>query len=101
MNFVINLLAKWSGANAVWTALDGKKTLIAGVLGVLSGLAGVGAEVYAPITAHDAAALLGIIRGLPADPAWIMLVGSLGALGIGHKLAKAADAAAPVVPPAA
>lgn len=98
MNFIVNLVAKWSGANAVWAAADGKKVYIAAFLGLLSGLAGVGAEVYAPIAAHDAAGLFAVIRSLPTDSAWLLLVSSLAGLGVVHRVDKAA---APAVPPAA
>ena len=98
MNFLINIAAKIGGISKLWGFLDGYKTKIAGVSSLLTGLAGVVAQLAPLVDKHDAAALFAFIKGLPADQSWMMLIAGLGLLGIGHKLEKAAE---PVVPPAA
>ena len=90
-DFFINLLAKLGGISKLWGFLDGKKTAIAGVASLLSGLASILAKIVPLIEKQDAAAVVAFIQGLPADPAWALLVGGLAALGIGHKLTKAAE----------
>jgi hypothetical protein len=89
MKFIINLFAKIGGISKLWGFLDGYKTKVAGVASLLSGLAGIVSAIVPLIEAKDAAAAWAFISGLPANPAWILLLGGLGALGIGHKLEKA------------
>ena len=90
-NWVINLVAKIGGISRLWGVLDGYKTKIAGVASLLSGLAGIAAQLVPLIDKHDFAAFLAFAKGLPADQSWLLLLGGLGALGLGHKLEKAAD----------
>ena len=93
MKWLLNVAMKFSGLGWVWGKIDGSKTYIAAGLAITTGLAGVLAQLQPVLAGHDAAALLAFLKGLPNDPAWLMLVGGFGALGIGHKLTKAAEAA--------
>lgn len=96
MDTLINLFAKFSGLGWIWDKVDGAKTYLAAAAAILSGLAGVINEVLVPLNAHNAAGLLNIVKALPSDPNWVMLVGGVAALGLRHALAK--QDAAPVVP---
>jgi hypothetical protein len=95
MQKIINLFVKLSGAGWVWEKVDGYKTYGVAALGILSGLAGLGTELAPVLSSHDAGALWALVRSLPHDSSWLMLVGSLGALGLGHKADKVAAAVAP------
>jgi len=90
-DFLINLFVKYSGAGWVWAKMDGYKTYGSAALSILTGLAGVGAELAGPLAAHNAAAVLAVVQGFPHDPSWLMLMAGFGLLGVGHKLDKAAD----------
>lgn len=92
MNFLINMAAKIGGISKLWGFLDGKKTAVAGVASLLSGLAGIAAQLVPIIDKHDAAAVLAFAKGLPSDQSWALVVGGLAVLGVGHKLEKAAEA---------
>ncbi len=96
MDTLINLFAKFSGLDWIWDKVDGAKTYLAAAAAILSGLAGVVNEVFPPLTAHNAAGLLNIVKSLPSDPNWVMLVGGVATLGLRHAVQKAADA--PTVP---
>ena len=85
------MAAKWSGAEKMWKLLDGWKTKIAAVLGIISGITGLMQEFLNVEGAHNFAALLTFAKGIPSDPMWLLIVGSLGLLGVGHKLDKAAE----------
>lgn len=87
---IINLIAKFSGAEKLWSLLDGKKTYAAAALGIITSLAGLGVEVAPILAAHNTAALLAFVQQLPSDPSWLSLVASFGLLGLGHKATKAA-----------
>lgn len=95
-NKIIGLMLKYTGASKLWDVLDGKKTNIAGFSALLTGLAGVVAQLVPVLASKDFALLLTFAQGLPADPAFQMLLGGLATLGIGGKISKAA----PVAPPA-
>lgn len=95
MNALINLAVKFSGLEWLWGALDGYKTYLSAAIAILTGLAGVLQEASPLLAAHNAGALFAFLKALPHDNSWIILVGGLGTLGIGHKLDKAA---APIVP---
>jgi hypothetical protein len=95
MNFLINLAAKIGGVSKLWGFLDGSKTKVAGVAGLLTGAAGIVGQLVPLIEKHDAAAFFNFAKGLPTDQSWLMLVGGLATLGLGHKLEKAADAPKP------
>lgn len=97
-NKIIGLILKYSGAAKLWDFLDGKKSNIAGFSALLTGLAGVVAQLVPILAAKDFALLLTFAQGLPADPAFQMLLGGLATLGIAGKVVKAADPV--VVPPA-
>ena len=92
---LINLLAKFTGLSWVWGKLDGQKTRIAGAAAILTGAGGLLLELLPLIAAKDFALLLKFVQGLPSDQAWLMLVGGLATLGLGHKAEKAAEAAKP------
>ena len=93
MNWLINIIGKWSGINAIWEKVDGYKTKISGVALLLSGIAALLLQVVA--LPHDLAAILAFIKALPTDSAWLTMLSGLGVLGLGHKAEKAA-----AVPPA-
>jgi hypothetical protein len=95
MNFLINIVAKIGGVARLWGVLDGQKTRISGVASLLSGLAGIVGQLVPLIEAKDAALFVTFFTSLPANPAWLLLVGGLGILGVGHKLEKAAAEEAP------
>jgi hypothetical protein len=100
MNTIVNFVSGKVLA-PVWSFLDGKKTAIASSLSILAGVTGLSAEVAPLLAAHNTAALLELVKHLPSDPAYLAIVGGLGALGIGHKIDKAAQTAAPVAAPVA
>lgn len=91
MQTIINLAVKLSGFGWIWDKTDGYKTYIAAAVGILTGLLGLIQELSGPIAAHNAGAVFAILKNLPHDQSWLALVGALGALGIGHKLEKAAN----------
>lgn len=107
MNSVLAFLLKFTGVGFVWDKLDGYKTYGAAALGILTSLAGLGVELAPILSAHNTAALLTFVQGLPHDASWLGLVAAFGLLGVGHKLEKAADASGGVplpnqaAPPAA
>lgn len=90
---LINLVAKFSGFNAVWSFLDGKKAYGTCALGVLTGAAALGAQVAPILAAHDTAGLVNFLSGLPTNPAFLLAWGSCGGVAAVHRLDKAADAA--------
>jgi hypothetical protein len=94
MNTIINFLSGRVLA-PIWDFLDGKKTALASGAGILAGVAGLAAQLVPLLSAHDTAGLVSLIKSLPADPSYLLIVGSLGALGIGHKIDKAAEAPKP------
>lgn len=78
----------------IWDALDGKKTYLTGFVSILTGIAGLAAEIVPFLSSHDTVSLIALLRHLPSDPAYLMLLAGLGGLGIGHKLEKATDSVA-------
>ena len=92
-NKLIGLMLKYSGAAKLWDLLDGKKSSIAGFSALLSGLAGVVAQLVPVLASKDFALLLTFAQGLPADPAFQMMLGGLATLGISGKIVKATSAA--------
>lgn len=96
MNWIVNVISKITGIDAMAKKLDGANTKLAGVAAVLSGVAGLVVQwVGMP---HDAVSILNFIKALPTDPAWLTIVGGWAALGLGRKMEKAANSA-PVEPP--
>ena len=89
-NKIVALILRLSGAGAIWSWLDGKKSNIAGFSALLTGLAGVVAQLVPVLAAKDFAALLAFAQGMPADPAFQMLLGGLATLGIAGKVVKIA-----------
>lgn len=88
MNKIINLFVRFSGLGKLWSWTDGKKTYLSASIAILSGLAGVLGDLAPLIANHDAAAIIGLLKSLPSNQAWLMLVGGLASLGIGHKIEK-------------
>ena len=85
MNKIINLVAKWTGANAVWERVNGYKTKI----GALALMLSAAADLLTRLAAiPDFAALLKFAKALPADQSWIALLAGIAALGLGHKMEK-------------
>ena len=97
-NKLIGLILRYSGANRIWGFLDGKKSNIAGFSALLTGLAGVVAQLVPILAAKDFSLLLAFGQGLPADPAFQMLLGGLATLGIAGKVTKAEAASKPDKP---
>lgn len=97
MNSILALILKFSGAGFVWDKMDGYKTYGAAALGILTSLAGLGVELSPILAAHNTAALIGLIQGLPHDPSWLGLIASAGLLGIGHKVDKSSEPS-PTIP---
>lgn len=86
MNWIINMLSKISGIDAVTKKLDGSNTKLAGIAAVLSGVAAIVLQwVGMP---HDVASILAFIKAFPTDPAWLSIVGGWAAIGIGRKIDK-------------
>ncbi len=97
MKFIINLISKITGIDAITKKLDGSNTKLAGIAAVLSGVAALVLQwVGMP---HDVASILAFVKALPTDPAWLTIVGGWAALGLGRKMEKAADPTTPPAPP--
>lgn len=94
MKTMINLAMKFSGLGWVWGKVDGYKVYGTSTILILTGLLGVLNLLGPAIAAHDAGALFAILKTIPHNDSWIMLVQGVMGLGIGHKLNKAADVAA-------
>lgn len=101
MKWLLNLLAKLSGAGKLWSALDGKKSYLAGgsqlaggAASILSGVAALLAQGAALGSLGDA---VGWAKGIPQDQAWgLVLLGwkmvadGLATVGLRHAHEKAA-----------
>ncbi len=74
---------------SVWDAVDGAKTYIAGAVSLLTGAAGILQELAVPLAAHSVSGVWSVIKGLPHDNSWLMIVGGLTAVGLRHSQAKA------------
>lgn len=104
MGTLINLAVKFSGLGWIWEKFDGAKTYIAAAVAILTGLLGLIQEFQPLLVAHDAGGVWALFKALPHDNSWLMLVGGLGTLGLGHRIGKvgaaqeAAQIAAPPVP---
>lgn len=99
MGRLINLGLWISGAGPkLWAKIDGAKTYTAIALKVFTALAGLLGELQPQLEAHNLGAIAVFCKGLSTDPNWKMLTDALLALGIGHKIEKAAADSAP--PPA-
>lgn len=106
MNAIIELIVKFSGLGALWDKVDGYKTNI-GAAGLMVGgigmmCAGAAAIIAAFVGCIDHACQIELVRGLShndnvalALKGFLAFKGGLMGLGIGHKLEKAAEAAAP------
>ena len=88
MKWIINLIGKWTGVSKLIAAIDGYKSKAAGLVGFLTGLAGVISEA---IKITDLAGALAFIKGLPADANWLAMLAGLAILGIAGKIEKAAQ----------
>jgi len=95
MGTIINFIGKITGATKVWEVVDGYKTKIGAISLILSGLAELTQKIS---TLTDFASVLAFVKGLPLDAGWLALLAGIAALGIGHKLEKAA-AVDPVAKP--
>jgi hypothetical protein len=85
MKWLINLVAKWTGASAIWAKVDGYKTKIGATALILSGLAGLLTSISG---LSDMASVLAFVKSVPTDASWLILLNGLGILGIGHKIEK-------------
>ena len=88
MNWIINMVSKLTGIEAITKKLDGSNTKLAGIAAVLSGVAALVLQFVA--TPHDVASLLAFAKVIPTDPAWLSIIGGWAALGLGRKMEKAA-----------
>jgi len=87
MNKLIAFVIKISGFGWIWDKLSGYKTKIGAISLILSGLAELTQKIS---TLTDFASVLVFVKGLPLDAGWLALLAGIAALGIGHKLEKAA-----------
>ena len=85
MKWLINIIGKLTGANAIWKKMDGYKTKVSGVIMMLTGLASL---LTGAIACTDVASVWVFIQALPANAGWLSFIGGLGILGIGHKSEK-------------
>lgn len=85
---IINLIAKLSGLGKAWEWASGKKSYLVAAVGVLSGLAGLGADLLPLVSAQDTGALVKWITGLPSNPSWLLIIGSSGIGALRHAQAK-------------
>lgn len=88
MGTLINLAVKFSGLGWLWNKVDGLKTIIAGTISILTGLLGLLQEFQGPLFAHNAGALWHLVKSLPQDSSWLMLIGGLGTIGLRHAISK-------------
>lgn len=95
INKLINLGVKMSGLGWVWEKVDGSKTYLAAAISILSGAAGVLSQLLPALQAHDAAAVIAVLKHLPQDQAFLMLMLGIKALGLRHAVDKAPAAEAP------
>lgn len=95
---MLNMLAGWLGIKKVWDLVDGYKTYLSAGLKALTAVVALLTELKGPVAAHDAGAVFHFLQALSHDPNWAALLDAGLALGIGHKIDKAA---ASVSPPAA
>lgn len=91
MNKILNLVLKFSGMGKVWALLDGKKTYGSAAIGILTALLGIATSLAPILAAHDTMGLWAFIQGLPSNPSWLLLIASVGGLGLGHKISKASS----------
>jgi hypothetical protein len=93
MSFIVNMLAKISGASKVWAVLDGKKSYLAGAIGILSGVVGLLENVLAIVNAQDVSMLWDFLKALPTDQNILAIAAGLAAVGLRHAQEKNAPAA--------
>ena len=105
MSFLINMVAKFSGASYIWDKLDGFKLYATGVLAILGAVVGLGAELSPILAAHNTAGVIAFITHINSDPAYLALLAGFATIAAAHKADKMATPAgvpaspAPVVPP--
>ena len=87
MNKIINFIGKITGANKAWDVLNGYKTKIGAISLILSGASEL---LYRVSQIADFAGLLKLLKALPADQSWVAIMAGIAALGLGHKMEKAA-----------
>lgn len=95
LDTVINFIAKWSGAAAVWDAIDGYKAYGTCALGILGGLSGLGAELAPILASHNTAGLVSFLTHVATDPSYLLLLGSCAAIAKLHRVDKAAAGVVP------
>ena len=109
MNKLIALALRLSGAGFAWEKLNGYKTKIAGIGLMCSGgammLSGLAVLAHGVSACPGLDCVVGIVRGLGASPdakvigeGFLIFQGGLAAIGVGHKLDKAASAPVPPSP---
>lgn len=87
-NWLINLVAKFSGVGKVWEFMDGKKAYGTGALAILGAALGLGTELAPLLAAHDAAGLFRFATRINSDPAYLALLGGFGIIAAAHKASK-------------
>lgn len=88
---MVNLIIKAFGLGWLWEAVDGKKTYISALLGLLTGVAGLAQEFVPPVLAHDGGKVLDLVKHLPSDQSWLAVVAALGVFGLRHGVEKAGN----------
>jgi len=94
MNWMINLIAKWSGLSWIWAKTDGIKGYITSAITILTGVIGLLNEFLTATGDHNFATLWAFLQNIIAhhDANWGFIL--LGCAGIAafHKAAKNAAA---------
>lgn len=85
MNWLIN---KLTGLGSLWEKADGAKTYIAGGASILTGAAGLLAEVAKLIADKNTLAVWAFVKSLPTDQSWLLILGGLTAVGLRHAIQK-------------
>ncbi len=85
MKWVINIVAKLTGAKAAWDKVSGYKTYLAGTAAILTGAAGLLNGVAGLESVAD---VLEWAKALPQNANWVTLLGGLATVGLRHAQEK-------------
>lgn len=84
-SWVVNLVGKLTGANAVLKKVNGYKAYLGGAAGLLTGLAGILTGV---VDINTAAEALAFAKGLPSNPHWLTMIAGWTAIALRHAQGK-------------